>query len=112
MPPLTHEAAQRKARNLQRHHARQARMPKDSRPRRSPREIAPPNKTGRRSMRCCMEHPEKYPNDFRYLYATTDEDYPLYFWLNYSGIRVSEKFSNLPDAFRAMLQEGWEDASW
>jgi hypothetical protein len=115
MPSLTYEQTERKSRSMQRHHARQARMPEDSRPRRSPRSAAPQRAIiGQHmvSLRCCMEYPEAYPNDFRYLYNDTRGDYPRYVWLNSTGHLMSGPHESLPAAISALLSQGWEDASW
>jgi hypothetical protein len=115
MSSLTYEQTTRKSASMQRHYQRQARMPEEARPRLSPRLQAPSRHLlGRHmvSLRCCMENPESFPNDYRYLYNDNRGDYPRYVWLSGTGHLMSGPYQSLPEAFIPMLRDGWEDASW
>lgn len=91
---------------------RQARYPKGM-VRRSPRANLPSGipPTEMVSHRICAEHPEKHPNDFRYLYRKVGTP-PQFLWLD-SGARTNGK--TYPSAFAAiadLVKQGWEDATW
>lgn len=109
------------ARQRQReNYARQARMPEESRPRWSPRRSMPRSHQGvlptdLTSMRTCVENPEDYPNDFRYLFRVTGTPLaePQYIWLDIDGERKPNRvFPSLFQAIEYYISRKWEDASW
>lgn len=117
-PNLTAQQKAKQSRRQRQHREREARMPYAERPRLSPQKNIPKPCNGvtpdlYTSMRCCMENPEKHPNDFRYLYRRANNGTEVeYMWFSMEGNRSAQTYDNLPDAIMALARAGWEDASW
>jgi hypothetical protein len=121
MPALTYAQKMKQTARVAEHHARQARMPPDKRPRLSPKDNLPGAPQGVLptnlvSMRTAVERPEDNPNDFRYLYrvANRPPTDPQYVWLDMDGVQVpkGKTYPTLYAALAPMIKNGWEDASW
>lgn len=90
---------------------RQARYPKGT-IRRSPRANLPAMPpTLFTSCRICAEHPEEYPNDYRYLFRRVGSP-PTFAWYDSEGRTDGETYPSVFRAIAPMVRAGWEDATW